>query len=143
MGNTELYKVCTSYLKSHPDLKKRISLNDYLDYPLALWSRVAYHYENEKLNKMNNSQYSIVKNTSEWQLLAIFSKEASYNIAHNYLRQKNDADAFGSGPTWCISTKKADGYWNQYTKGKDYPIVFMILSKTNSLDRYAIVFNGI
>ena len=135
--------VVLNYFKQDNELKKLISLNDYIDVPFSLIVDISKFYKDKYQKQILSKSFNIVTETDDWVLVTPFSLEASYFLAHKYLRQKGDEDSFGSGPTWCIAKQGDDYYWKKYTGGKDYPIVYYIISKKKSKDRFAIVFNNL
>lgn len=142
-SDLNILKVALDYFKRNKDIKKEISLNDYLSLPLAFGFEMAKDFYEKYVKTNFKNQFAIIEETSDWVLVSPFTHEASYYLSHNYLRQKGDEKSFGSGPTWCISNKDDAHHWYNYTSGKKYPVVYFIISKTNSRDRYAIVFNNI
>lgn len=136
-------KTALQYFKSNPSLKKEISLNDFLATPWALSPVIAKYYKEKVEREELYKSYAVVKETEEWILVCPFTIEASYYLAHKFLRQKGDEEKFDSGPSWCIAKENDTKYWNDYTKNKNYPVVYYIISKTNSRDRYAVVFNNL
>ena len=110
--NGQALKIALQYFKSSPSLKKDLSLNDFLPLPVVFPLTVSEYYKKKIDKKLLNQSYTIVKETSEWVIACPFTLEASYFLAHKFLRHKGDEESFDSGPTWCISKENDDHYWN-------------------------------
>lgn len=140
-NDVDLKKIL-SYFKKKSKMKKEISLSDYVDYPLGLFCKI-YDWYNEKEKEMGKkNKFIIVEETGDFVIAVPFTHKAAYYLSHKYLRHPGDEKSFGSGPSWCISVKESDSDWEKYCGGYDYPIAYFIISKKNSKDRYAIVFNN-
>ena len=140
-NNNDLKKIL-SYFKKKSKMKKDISLSDYVDYPLGLFCKICDWYNNEEKEFGEKNKYVIVEETNDFVIAVPFTHKAAYYLSHKYLRHPGDETSFGSGPSWCISVKESDADWEKYCGGYDYPIAYFIISKKNSKDRYAIVFNN-
>ena len=141
--NTPTMYNITEYYKTNSKLKRIIDLNEFLDIPLALPIYVSEFWHDEYYNNNVKNEFRIVEETDDWELVTPFTVEASYYVSNKYLRQSGDEEQFGDGVSWCTAKKDDPSYWEKYTRGKEYPIVYILLSKNNSRDRYAIVFNNL
>ena len=143
IGSSEAIRKVFNYYKTNDNLKNKLNLNDYLDLIISLPIDVS-DYWSEEYNSINmKKNYSVVYETDDWELVTPFTLDASYYISNKYLRHPGDEELFGDGVSWCTAKKDDSQYWDKYTKGKNYPIVYVILSKSKSRERYAIVFNNL
>ena len=140
---------------SNSKIKKDFILNDYVEKPQSFIEDI---FENEEL-KLESKIKSIKKemgsliskdflNIYENErciLLAVGNPKTNHYLAVNYLRQKNDGESFGSGPTWCIADdENGTEMWREEYDfdANEYPNVYMLLSKKDSSKRYQITFHG-
>ena len=98
-----------------------------------------------KLRPLLEKDYLILDEDDDVVFLVVGNPKTNHYLAVNYLRQKNDGETFGSGPTWCTAHPESGAkHWNDYdfiTRRDEYPCVYMLLSKKDSRVRFQITFN--
>ena len=141
--------------RSNPSAKKEYELNKYVDNPQKFIDEISDNdilrveaklkILRNKLRPLVEKDYLILDEDDDVVFLVVGNPKTNHYLAVNYLRQKDDGETFGSGPTWCIAhPEKGAKHWNDYnynTIRDEYPCVYMLLSKKDSRVRFQITFD--
>lgn len=138
--------------RSNPSLKRDYELNKYVDNPQKFIDEISDNdilrieaklkILRNKLRPLVEKDFLVLHEDDEKVFLAVGNPKTNHYLAVNYLRQKNDGEKFGSGPTWCIAhPDNGAKHWNDYDYGHgSYPCVYMLLSKKDSRCRFQLTF---
>ena len=140
--------------RNNSNLKRNYTLNDFVDKPQDFIEEILDNEELKLETKIKNikkeidnlitKDFLIIFEDDKKVLLGVGNWRTNHYLAVNYLRQKNDGEKFGSGPTWCIADdENGKDMWEHYgLEDGEYPNTYMLLSKKDSFIRYQITFNA-
>ena len=139
---------------SDSKIKKDFILNDFIEEPQKFIDEILNNEElkldqqinsiKKSMDKLVSKDYLTIFDDKDCILIAVGNWRTNHYLAVNYLRQKNDGEKFGSGPTWCIADdENGKEMWKEYELDEyKYPNAYMLLSKKDSTIRYQLTFNG-
>jgi hypothetical protein len=122
--------------RNNSNLKRNYTLNDFVDKPQDFIDEILDNEELKLEAKIKNTKKEIdnlitkdfltIFEDDKKVLLAVGNWRTNHYLAVNYLRQKNDGEKFGSGPTWCIADdEKGKDTWEHYNlEDGEYPNTF-------------------